>query len=1043
MKSLNLLFLICILLCEPMYSQIPELIVPQYPQNGTGNVNAITGVSTSSISSNFYVFDQAGNFPEFKHTAQNAWYENGKLVFYVISGVDVNSGNVTLIYNRTGELIDIIYKNAMNEIGIVKVGCTSFHLLIGVTMYYLTLEPCIGKSNLGGAFEMFDLPNAGIPLACYNMHGGAGRTPSTSFAISKPNFYGNSSLNYYTIYYFGLLGGGISYPAIRQVRIYFNKSALPNTTQNFYSYNTDYVEMQFNIVINNPFRYSFFGEMELSPDQSKLAYIDENTVNIYDLNTYAKYTYNSAINYPNNGITFDCQDIYQFQPCGLEFDQYSSQLAITFHDFREYSYWPSGKDAMLIWSSFNVTTPAVTTIIPNSAEFANSFIEKGADNNWYALGISFSGHSGSWGRYLKVDPSGNNAPSTGQFPSSSELNINLIDCQQRSCQNGNSGIQTKNHFRTLPNQIDGLDYSDLNSNLSCCKQYDFELTNSSPFEKFLADYIVNTNTIFENNRVMYKNIIVKSGHYLTIKNCIISFIKDGKIIVEEGAQLIVDNATLTNACDSLWTGIIVMGTSNPTQNITKQGFVHLINNSIIEHAVQAVLVKPNAIIYGVGGSKILNCLNGISFEPSPSVPDSWSFFQDMTFECTNIIPTKTTGTLTFLGINGINLLGVYGCTFINSAPISILPPFQRGVGVDIMNSSVGFHKTHCIFDYGTNCWVQTGNNNRFERLSNGVFAHNSGQSVIIDNSNFLNCQKSIYFAGMGESYIIRSSFELKQNPFQIQVEPQISFIQDFNTNGLHILQNVFKWDNQPQYNFAGIVLNNLGLNSFNNEIRNNSFTQTNRFAHTEIVGIYQGAKYNSLKVELNQFNNLTYGWFLDQFSSVNNQTKCYGNSECPDPNNKWTDAPWSLLRINNLSKSFDYFLNGSNKFTDYDPNWGIISIGANSRTGTGLVASDLIDDCNLPIVDPVFSVNKPYVKGVEIHLSPNPIHEGMLDYRLSNIENINEIMIINTDGIVVYNKTATDLTGKIDINSLNLSPGLYNIQFKTDSEIYNTKFVKQ
>lgn len=1046
MKFKNVLILLCILICEKTFSQLPEFIAPQYYQGGPGNVSSITGFSTSLTTSiNSYAFDPTGDFPNFKHFGQNAWYDNGKLVFYVISGIDNSSGSyLTLIYNNNGNLIDQIDKATLNEIGIVKVGCTSYHLLIGITMYYLTLEPCLGKSNLGGAYEMFNLPFAGVPLGCTNIHPGSTKLSSfTSFAISKPRFSSNPTNNQYSIYYFGSASSGAnSLSTIREVIIYFNKpKAIAPIFQNFNSYNTDYVDNGYKTTLVNPFRYSFLGEMELSPDQSKIAFIDENSVNIYDINTHAKYIYNTAFNYPNNGISIDCPDIFPLQPCGLEFDQFSNQLAISFHDFRGYSFWPTGKDAILVWSQFP-NTPAVTFIYSNTSKYANSFIENGIDNHWYLLGPSFSGSSGAWGGFLKLDPTGTNPPTIGQFSYSSELNSSQIDCQQKSCQTGSLGIPTNNHFRTLPNQIDGLDYSTLN-NFDCCNQYDFDILNTNQFEKFLAQYIVNTNTTFEKSRVMYKDIVVKSGHSLTIKNCVIRFKENAKITVEAGAQLIIDNATLTDECNLLWPGIVIQGSNNPVQDITIQGFVHLINNSIIEHAVQAVLVKPNAIIYGVGGSKILNCVNGVFFDPSASVPDSWSFFQDMTFECTDLIPTKTNGTLTFLGIYGINKIGVYGCTFKNSAPIGTIPPLSRGVGVEIMNSSVGFHKSHCIFNSGTNCWVQSGNSNRFEKLGVGIFAHNSGQNVIIDNSNFSNCQKSVYFTGMGESFIIRSNFELNNNLFQIQFEPLISFIEDNNTTGLHILQNTFTWDNQPSFSFAGILLNNLTLNSFDNEIRNNSFTQLNRTVNTVISGIFQSAKLNSLKVELNSFDKLTYGWYLDQYSIVNHQTVCLNNSECPDPNNTWIDAAWSLLRINNMSKPFNYFTNSTNRFTNFDPNWGVFSIGATYNLGIGQVASNHIGDCNLPILDPIFSANKPYIKGIGIQISPNPIQEGFLNYSLSNIESIEEITIINTEGNVVYNELTTNLSGKINLNSLYLSKGIYNIQFKTNNGVYNSKFIKQ
>ncbi|MEY4904163.1 MAG: hypothetical protein RLZZ292_1978, partial [Bacteroidota bacterium] len=112
---------------------------------------------------------------------------------------------------------------------------------------------------------------------------------------------------------------------------------------------------------------------------------------------------------------------------------------------------------------------------------------------------------------------------------------------------------------------------------------------------------------------IYQDVIVKTGATLTV-TCKLLMAKDAKIIVERGARLIVDGATITNVnpcTDEAWGGIYVIGNSdkiqpNPygTLKPDDAGVVIIKNKALITHASTAISTsspyKPNPSLYWGG-----------------------------------------------------------------------------------------------------------------------------------------------------------------------------------------------------------------------------------------------------------------------------------------------------------------------------------------------------------------------------------------------------------------------------------------------------------
>ena len=114
---------------------------------------------------------------------------------------------------------------------------------------------------------------------------------------------------------------------------------------------------------------------------------------------------------------------------------------------------------------------------------------------------------------------------------------------------------------------------------------------------------INQDEVWDFNIKFYQDIIVKSGVTLTIK-CHLEMTDFTKIIIERGARLVVDSATITNGCDGQWGGIEVWGNADKMQpalsavldgsypaSSEDQGVVIIKNESLIENAANAVTLS--------------------------------------------------------------------------------------------------------------------------------------------------------------------------------------------------------------------------------------------------------------------------------------------------------------------------------------------------------------------------------------------------------------------------------------------------------------------
>jgi hypothetical protein len=166
------------------------------------------------------------------------------------------------------------------------------------------------------------------------------------------------------------------------------------------------------------------------------------------------------------------------------------------------------------------------------------------------------------------------------------------------------------------------------------------------------DVIISENTTWTKPEIVGGNIIVQEGSTLEIY-CLVSMPQFGKIIIENGAKVIVDGGIITNSCGNMWQGIQVWGNKQQSQwpdqyGVLHQGMLELKNGAIIENAIDAVVLWNPGDYNSTGGivlannaifrnnAKAVQALMYWNFNPANPEQrmDNRSYFKNCTFELT-------------------------------------------------------------------------------------------------------------------------------------------------------------------------------------------------------------------------------------------------------------------------------------------------------------------------------------------------------------------------------------------------------------------------
>ncbi|MFK7798584.1 MAG: T9SS type A sorting domain-containing protein, partial [Aureispira sp.] len=367
--------------------------------------------------------------------------------------------------------------------------------------------------------------------------------------------------------------------------------------------------------------------------------------------------------------------------------------------------------------------------------------------------------------------------------------------------------------------------------------------NDRSFRSFRS---VDTSETWNKDKNMSRDIRIKAGATLTLQNMTLNMAKDGLIIVEQGAQLLVDSSTITNLCGQTWQGIEVWGNTQNSQTFSNQGFLY-ITNSTIAHAKEAVRLwkvgdYPNASsttggtggIILAGNTQFLNNWRSAEFMKYQSNNRYLSEFNSCTFEVNDNIRQDFLGHLSAWDIGGLRLRG---CNFRDTRS----QKQDDAYGILTLSASVQL-----------TAWQNGGNfqRNTFEGISRGIVLGSTPTqfSNVVDQTDFTSNNRGVIVRASGGLKLLRNSFEIGgydnsftgAQPYGLSILRQGDFVAEQN--------DFVEAAGTPSSRLSlGFWVDDLG--SGFNEIKNNTFT------NLTIANLAHG---NSGFDNNNQFGGLRY-----------------------------------------------------------------------------------------------------------------------------------------------------------------------------------------
>jgi len=161
---------------------------------------------------------------------------------------------------------------------------------------------------------------------------------------------------------------------------------------------------------------------------------------------------------------------------------------------------------------------------------------------------------------------------------------------------------------------------------------------------------------------------------------------------------------------------------------------------------------------------------------------------------------------------GVDSVGIYSCSFINTRNTNIDSCFKWGGGIFSYNSSVSVKKLN---SQSEKC--------KFQRLTRGIYALNSGdtKTVTIEEVEFNENYRAIYLSGMGSinaTHVVSNNIKVVAPSAYIEQYPYGLYL-DYCT-GYKVEANTF-WSTTRNDPTIGLIVNNSG--SQDNLIYRNKF----------------------------------------------------------------------------------------------------------------------------------------------------------------------------------------------------------------------------
>ncbi len=525
----------------------------------------------------------------------------------------------------------------------------------------------------------------------------------------------------------------------------------------------------------------------------------------------------------------------------------------------------------------------------------------------------------------------------------------------------NSSIQAINGGTIIDNYVFSGTYN--------CFQECYDASNYD----YLNDHTITANTTWNQDKNIARVITVETGNTLTIDGATIQFGVNGKIVVEEGAHLVLDDCTLRNYCNYMWEGIEVWGNPNISQTSgasmpSTQTTVSM-NNAVIEGAKVGIYTGKrdvdNILVVGFEGARIrannsvfknnkiaVEFLAYRNFNPyfTSITRNNESYFKSCVFETTKDIKDLQERPEAFVKMEGVDGIRFLACDFKNIDP-SDFALHHRGTG--IYGLDAGFKVGGCMTQQqaGTPC----GNigSNTFSGLAEGIWASstNGAEFINIQQNDFVNNRHAVVLEGTHNARVNRNNFDIpaptdigyfyspvgwsqyitmEKNDYDVPVgvylrESTYFSVDENNFNGsginnitsLHdhgavglIVNNSAAYEDQNNYTFGwGLAYNN----TFTNLDIGLQAENDNR-GYNNIQ--FSLDKYNEgLKFDCNNFNILDYSVYITGTSGnwgfLRDQGQCMPNAilEKPAANIFSTTNSNHHIYSNHTSNSYQFEYN--------------------------------------------------------------------------------------------------------------------------------------
>ncbi len=523
---------------------------------------------------------------------------------------------------------------------------------------------------------------------------------------------------------------------------------------------------------------------------------------------------------------------------GLEFSPDGNTLYLTHNQAPHIRYIDVG---------INSTSMQAVSQATHTADFQYSQIEVGYDGKLY-----FAAHN----RLATLaDP---NNPASAWNNNALSISVPLT--------NGQWGDEVEK-LRVLPDQLDGEDYeTHLYATSECC-----ELAQDYTTDNFVVGASATwspgyfNNPFFSAGTITVRNTLtIPAGIQLTISGMTLKMGPGARIFIKgsngaaDAARLTLDNTTITanDACGptSMWKGIVLEGDRYATQNLADQGSLTIQNNSVLEHAYDAVVVKginPDGStdwnktggIIKASDSYFLNNRRAVEFMSYGDAGNinSISRFDRCVFETNQLLRDQDVfpgnvniaAFVTLWNIDGVRFRdNVFHNTFMNA-----LNGDPAGYGIKSAEAIYHVQKGASTLSTG----------NRFENLVIGIdvnrtAAMTSGIQHFTDNS-FVNNRYGIKINGDGAGYSIRrNSFTKSSLPAATLSSPTLG-IYSHSAQRMYIVDNSFE-----NFTYGVLIKNSGGADDFTTLVQSNDFTNNFRGLQTQYTN-------KNMKVKCNEFSN--------------------------------------------------------------------------------------------------------------------------------------------------------------------------------------------